>query len=85
MGENGITREEFQTFSLRLDQAMAQGFTGIHDRLDMLNGRTRLNENAIAVLQERSEVAKETKRNWDGLIGGGVVAVIAALMEWWSH
>jgi hypothetical protein len=33
---------------------MAAGFTGVHERLDALNGRTRKNSEAIAVLDERT-------------------------------
>ena len=37
-----------------LRMAMDTGFTGVHNRLDVLNGRTRKNESSIAVLEERT-------------------------------
>ena len=39
-----IERDEFQAFSDRIERAMADGFSGIHARLDALNGRTRAAE-----------------------------------------
>jgi hypothetical protein len=55
---------------------------GIHARLDVLNGRTRSNETDIAILKERSEVLKDTKKSWDGVIGGLLVAAILGAWKW---
>lgn len=38
---------------------LREGFDGVHDRLDALNGRTRQNEQDIAVLRDRATAAKQ--------------------------
>jgi len=45
--------------------------TGIHERLDLLNGRTRSNEQRIAVLHDRQKI-----------LWGGLAAVGTAGLAW---
>lgn len=59
----------------RLYELMDDGFKGVHARLDQLNGRTRENEKAIAVLQDRGVRSKDTTAR---VIGGG--AAMAGFM-----
>lgn len=63
-----ISREELD----RLYQTLDAGFSGVHSRLDELNGRTRKAENAIAILEDRGHPAA-----W----GGGLGAVIVGIVE----
>ena len=61
----------------RHDQVMA-GIAGIHIRLDSLNGRTRLNEQDIAVLKERNP--GKQGGIW-GSIGGFISGIAAGFMR----
>lgn len=66
-----IDADEFQRWMVLLRTDMKD----IGDRLDLLNGRTRDTETAIAVLQDRS--ANGIAAAW----GGGVAGVIVGLIE----
>lgn len=57
----------------RLYKLMDDGFNGVHSRLDALNGRTRENEQDIAVLKDRGGSAAR----W----GAGASAALVALVE----
>lgn len=58
-----LTRDEFKGFTERLYQTTDDGFRGVHDRLDMLNGRTLKGEIAHAELKARlTSVEKEVFR-----------------------
>ena len=59
----------------RLYDTMRDGFAGINARLDVINGRTRKNENDISVLHERVGSGKAAA--W----GGGVGAFVVTLVE----
>lgn len=59
-----------QLLSERHDTMMT-AITGIHERLDVLNGRTRQNEKHIAVLHDRQR-----------LLWGGLAAAGTAVMAW---
>lgn len=66
MGD-GPSRAEFKAFTDRIYQQMDDGFTGVHDRLDVLNGRTGKGEVADAELRQRitgveKEVFNEPRR-----------------------
>lgn len=79
-----IEREEFND---RLDLVM-DGIAGIHDRLDVLNGRVRISENHItainAVMSEREKVtAKDPTARYAGL-GAALAAVGSYLYQWWT-
>lgn len=52
-------------------EVLLSAMTGINDRLDMLNGRTRTNERHIAVLYDRQK-----------LLWGGMSTVAAAFAAW---
>lgn len=58
-----------------LKEQIREGFKGVNDRLDDLNGRTRKNEQEVAVLKDRSDRAERTA----GTIGGVVGAVTGAI------
>lgn len=58
-----LTRDEFKGFTERLYQTTDDGFRGVHDRLDTLNGRTLKGEIAHAELKARLiSVEKEVFR-----------------------
>jgi hypothetical protein len=84
-GEFSRWRSDFQAFQSRLDERLDSGFAGINDRLDRLNGRQRVSEEALAriqaggcgqlaqhreLLQRSSEVAGLTAKNKAVLAGG---------------
>lgn len=70
-----ISREELD----RLYHTLDAGFSGVHERLDELNGRTRTAERKIAVLEDRGHPAA-----WGGGIGGALVAVVEGLKLLWK-
>lgn len=51
--EFGRFRNDFLAFQDRLQRQIDTGFGGVHGRLDELNGRTRRNSEAIAVIDTR--------------------------------
>jgi hypothetical protein len=58
-GEFSRWRADFQGFQARLNDQLHDGFTGIHARLDQLNGRTRQNSEMIASSATELELVKE--------------------------
>jgi hypothetical protein len=59
----------------RLYTLMKDGFDGVHNRLDELNGRTRGTERAIAVLEDRGVRSPDYKARWGaGIVGAAVGA-----------
>lgn len=71
-----IDRDEFHQWM----QLLQKGQEGISARLDVLNGRTRENELAIAVLQDRSEGKRGAL--WGGGVGTALI-VIAEVARYW--
>ena len=65
----GIEREEFQTAVA----IIRDDIRGVHSRLDALNGRTRSNEQAIAVLEDRHSDGRRSGAAWGGFVGGFLV------------
>lgn len=61
---NGPSREEFKAFTERIYRQMDDGFGGVHERLDVLNGRTGKGEVADAELRQR--VTSVEKEVFDG-------------------
>lgn len=53
MSDDSITKEDLREAMRDMTAEMSRGFTGVHDRLDELNGRTRKAENVIAVHEDR--------------------------------
>jgi hypothetical protein len=70
--------DSHNTILIHLDY-LKRGIDGINDRLDEQNGRTRKNEQAIAVLEDRSSATRQTSAAWGGGLGAGAGAAIAAL------
>ena len=74
-----MTRDDIDHAADRLEARMREGFKGINDRLDALNGRTRKNENAIAILEDRSPGRV-------GMMAGGAasgaIVVLWQVIEW---
>lgn len=54
-GEFGRFRADFSGWLDRHERATADGFSGIHSRLDELNGRTRSNSESVTALGVRIE------------------------------
>lgn len=81
----GIDRDEFITHM----QLLHKGQDGIIAHLDVLNGRTRENEKAIAVLQARATVQEDRPTGTHtvgAIVGGGISAIVigaAELAKWW--
>lgn len=75
MAEQGISRDEFHQWM----ETLRDGISGVHDRLDGLNGRTRTAEADIAVLKDRSNRLERQQQEQArqssvmGLGGGGLV------------
>ena len=61
-----------------LHDTIRDGFQGVHDRLDLINGRLRQTEQDVAVLHDRSS------RDSTARVGAGVSAIMAALSAFWS-
>lgn len=79
-----LKREEFQEW-MRLLRADIQG---IHERLDVLNGRTRQNEQDIAVLKATTVPVIVPSSNkaaaaWGGGVGGALF-LAAELLKMWT-
>ena len=53
---------------------------GVQDTLAEVNGRVRTNERKVAVLEDRAGDARK-----GGMLAGGVVTLIAALVETLRH
>lgn len=63
-----------------------EDISGVHARLDTLNGRTRTLENAVAVLKDRANAVPSRKdvRNYGagfGAAGASLVGVLYAIWE----
>jgi hypothetical protein len=54
-GEFGRFREDLSSWQDRLVGQLGDGFKGVHDRLDELNGRTRKNSEGLAEVIVRQE------------------------------
>lgn len=63
--------EHLQQLLTERHESLMAAVTGINERLDVLNGRTRANEQHIAVLHDRQK-----------LLWGGLSALGAALIAW---
>lgn len=66
--------EHWQQLHAERHEMLMTAITGIHERLDTLNGRTRINEKHIAVLHDRQKLL------WGGLAAAGT-AVLAWMVE----
>ena len=75
-----LSRDEFeQWMNLLLGEVK-----GTNERLDMLNGRTRKNEQDIAILYDRSlQSSKDPTARWTGLSGiiAGVLTFVYQLFH----
>lgn len=72
-----IERDEFQHAVTLIREDIKQ----VHDRLDLLNGRTRANETNIVRLQERIKPRKSQKAMALGSLGG-IVALVAEVVKY---
>ena len=72
-----ISRDEFN----RLYDAIKDGFKGTHERLDDLNGRTRVNETEIAVLKATQAPGTPFQKSKTAAYGVGGGAVLLGLFE----
>jgi len=75
----GIKSDEFQ----RWMGVLREDIQGVHERLDGLNGRTRANEQAIAVLASQSATAKDPAARWTGM-GAAIGSALAAALAWFK-
>ena len=65
-----ISRDEID----RLYKTLDDGFSGVHSRLDRLNGAIGEHTAELAVLKDRAHPAA-----WGGAIGGFVVSVVETI------
>ena len=78
-----IRRDEFEGWM----HVLRDDIQGVHSRLDVLNGRTRINERDIAVLQAAVETEPEekplTRRDLKIVVGAisGAVTVCGVLLK----
>lgn len=74
-----LTHEDLNRLADRLEARIDKRADGLDERLDLLNGRTRKNENDIAVLKDRSDEGKRAGAKWGAgagaAIGGAIVTV----------
>lgn len=82
MGE--LSREEFL---VHMD-LVRKDISGVHDRLDVLNGRTRRNEQDIAVLNDRAREepnedtgTRRRRGTKASLVGAGAAGAIYGVIE----
>ena len=61
----------------RLYDLMEKGFSGVHDRLDRLNDRTRTAEQKLAVLEDRGVRSRDHGARW----GAGLIGAAGLLTE----
>lgn len=74
-----IERNEFEGWM----ELLRGDIKGVHDRLDGLNGRTRVSEQKIAVLEDRSQKTSDPTARWTaGLAGAGLMLVELARQFW---
>lgn len=66
----------------RLRDDMQNGFRGVNDRLDHLNGKTNDNARNIAVLQDRSDRAERQTTVIGAVTGGGTAGIIMLIKAW---
>ncbi len=66
-----IQREEFNAWM----QTLQRDIQGVHNRLDLLNGRTRIVENKVSVLEDRGVRSPDPTARWMSGLGmaGAVV------------
>lgn len=72
-----LSREEFA----RWMEVLRDDVKGVHERLDMLNGRTRKAETDIAILKDRG--TRDPAARWTA-IGSGFGAIVAGAVAWFS-
>ena len=71
-----LSRDEFTTWM----ELLRGDIRGVQDKLDEQNGRVRATEQKVAVLEDRAGDARK-----GGMLAGGVVTLIAAIVETLRH
>ena len=74
-----LTHQEFERWMSLIRADIRE----VHDRLDVLNGRTRSVEQKIAVLEDRSDAQKATAAGWGAAVGGAIVGAVE-MIRWLS-
>jgi hypothetical protein len=74
-----ITRDDLRELKEDVLEQIVGGFSGINRRLDDLNGRTRIAETKIAIMEDRGQ--RDPTARWGA--GLGVMAVVVG--EWIMH
>ena len=83
-----FTREDLRDLITDLRSDMRNGFDGVHNRLDILNGRTRKNEEVLARHDVRidqtsvkcDDMLTASNAKWYISAAGGGVALILTLL-----
>lgn len=68
----------------RLYDLLRDGFEGVHDRLDQLNGRTRTVENKVAVLEDRGVRSKDQTARWGAAVIGTTGVLVELAKQMWG-
>ena len=79
-----ITRPEFDARMAQLEASLDRHADRIVERLDAINGRVRLTESRVAVLEDRDDRSDQVARAggaWSGSKwGAGIAALVSGLM-----
>lgn len=76
---------------VRLEKQVSEGFEGVHDRLDALNGKVNRHETEIAVLTRsqptppQNESTMKGKIAWGGLGAGIVTGLLEIIKAVWPN
>ena len=66
----------------RLYDLLKDGFDGVHNRLDQLNGRTRTVESKVAVLEDRG--VRDPTARWTAASAIGLGALVEVVKQVWG-
>ena len=84
-----ITRDEFTIYQDRVLDTLQDGFKGLNDRLDLLNGRTRFAENRLENVATRLgqvEADKAAAHDWGPpLMAALLTAGTLLVTQWFLH
>ena len=70
-------RDDLEAMEHRLLAAVR----GVHERLDLLNGRTRQVETSVAVLHDRSERDSARAASWGAGAGAAIAGTIVGIYK----
>lgn len=60
---------------------VARGMSGVHERLDRLDGRVRTTETSVEVIKDRHAQAGRSGAKWGTAAGAAVAGLLTALWQ----